>query len=380
MIHEHVLVHLAVILVLAKYGSALFVRLKLPPVLGMLLAGLLLGPSGLHLLEADVAIQWLARLGVIFLLFAAGLETDLDQMRQQGRISVLVALGGVLLPFLAGMGLEFAYGASSAKAAVMGTMLTATSVSVTVMALIDLKRLRSPEGTTILSAAVIDDVIGFLLLTFSFAIYGGGEHILWVIAKVVLYFGVTFLVGSFLFRPFMELSRRIHIEKAVVSMGIALCFIFAWAAEQVGVAEITGAYLAGLYLSQTEFRRTILEGIEDLGQSFFVSIFFITIGLETYIEGISGDPVYIVLLASIALFTKLIGAGSGALLGGFSPIQALRVGVGMIPRGEVALIVASMAMDRGIFSHVEFSLTVLVVVITALIPPPVLKLSYRGSA
>lgn len=380
MSNEHVLVHLAIILVLAKYGSALFVRLKMPPVLGMLLAGLLLGPSGFSLLEEDVAISWLARLGVIFLLFAAGLETDVSQLKRQGKVSSLVALGGVILPFAGGIALLSSFGADSAKSAIMATMLTATSVSVTVMALIDLNRLRSPEGTTILGAAVIDDVIGFLILTFVFAIYGGGESIWLVIAKVVLYFVGTFLIGNFLFRPFMELSRKTNIEKAVVTIGIALCFVFAWAAEQVGVAEITGAYLAGLYLGQTEFKRTVLEGIDDLGQSFFVSIFFINIGLETYIEGISGDPVFITLLVLLALFSKVIGSGLGAKLGGFSWQQSLRVGIGMIPRGEVALIVASMAMDKNIFTHVEFSITVLIVVVTAILPPPLLKLAYRQNA
>ncbi|MEM5947181.1 cation:proton antiporter [Spirochaetia bacterium 38H-sp] len=378
MSNEHVLIHLAIILILAKYGSALFVRLKMPPVLGMLLAGLLLGPSGFGFLEEDVAISWLARLGVIFLLFAAGLETDVAQLRRQGKVSSLVALGGVILPFVGGMALVMYFGGGPSKAAIMATMLTATSVSVTVMALIDLNRLRSPEGTTIMGAAVIDDVIGFLILTFVFAVFGGGESIWLVIAKVVLYFVGTFLIGNFLFRPFMEISRRTNIEKAVVTIGIALCFVFAWAAEQVGVAEITGAYLAGLYLGQTEFKRTVLEGIDDLGQSFFVSIFFINIGLETYVEGISGDPIFIVLLVILALFSKLIGSGLGAKLGGFSWLESLRVGIGMIPRGEVALIVASMAMDRGIFTHVEFSITVLIVVVTAILPPPLLKLAYQN--
>ena len=377
MVHVHFLLHLAVILIVSKYVAALAIKFKMPPVLGMILAGILLGPSALDIVKTDIVIQWLAKLGVILLLFSAGLDTDINQMKSQGKVSLLTAGGGVVLPFLLGFFTSRFFGLDIFSATLIGTVLTATSVSVTVMTLIDLKQLHSLEGTTILGAAIIDDVIGILMLTFVFGLHGGDNNIILSIAKILAYFVVSFLVGFFLFKPIIRFTKRLNVESGVVTVALALCFFFAWAAEKSGMAEITGAYIAGLFLGQTRFKRTISEGIETLGQSFFVAIFFINIGLETHLENISGNPLFIILIIFFAITGKIFGAASGAKIGGFSLEQSTRIGVGMVPRGEVALIISAMALTQGIFSQTEYSTTVLIVILSAILTPLLLKLAFR---
>ena len=175
MVHPHFLLHLAIILIASKYVAALSLKFKMPPVLGMIIAGILLGPSALNIVKTDIVIQWLAKLGVILLLFTAGIDTDIQQMKAQGKVSLFAAAGGVIVPFGLGFMISRLFGFDVFSSTLIGTVLTATSVSVTVMTLIELKRLHSPEGTTILGAAIIDDIIGLLMLTFIFALHEIGR-------------------------------------------------------------------------------------------------------------------------------------------------------------------------------------------------------------
>jgi len=377
MVHPHFLLHLAIILIVAKYVSALSLKFKMPPVLGMILAGIILGPSGIDIVKTDIVIEWLAKLGVIMLLFSAGIETDLGQMKSQGKVSLLTASGGVLIPFALGIGTAIYFGKDIFTSTLIGTVLTATSVSVTVMTMIELKKLHSAEGTSILGAAIIDDVMGILLLTFVFGLHGGSGNITIAIVKIFAYFAGVFVFGFFLFKPILRYTKKLNVEAGVLAVALALCFFYAWAAEKAGIAEITGAYIAGLFIGQTRHKRTVREGIETLGQSFFIAMFFINIGLDTHLERLSGDPWFIILVIVFAIAGKTFGAGIGAKLGGFKWAQSLRTGIGMMPRGEVALIISSMALTRGIFTQTEFSTTVLLVVISAVITPPLLKLAFK---
>ncbi len=377
MVHPHFLLHLAIILILSKYIAAVSLKLKMPPVLGMIIAGICIGPSALDIVKTDIVIQWLAKLGVILLLFTAGIDTDIEQMRSQGKVSFLSAVGGVIIPFFLGFFTSRFFGLNTFSSTLMGTVLMATSVSVTVMTLIDMKQLHSPEGTTILGAAIIDDVIGILMLTLVFGLHSGRGQILISLTIIIGYFIIAFTVGFFLFKPLMHFTKKMHVEEGVLTIALALCFIYAWAAEKAGIAEITGAYIAGLFIGQTRFKRTVSEGIETLGQSFFVAIFFINIGLETHLENITGNPFFIILIIFFAVTGKILGGGAGARIGGFSLKQSARIGFGMVPRGEVALIVSSMALSRGIFSQTEYSTVVLVVIFSAVLTPPLLKIVYK---
>jgi len=377
MVHPHFLLHLAIILILSKYVAALSIKFKMPPVLGMIITGILLGPSVLDIVKTDIVLQWLARLGVILLLFTAGLDTDIAQMKSQGKASLMTAAGGVLVPFALGFFTSRFFGLDVFSSTLIGTVLMATSVSVTVMTLIDLKKLHSSEGTTILGAAIIDDVIGILMLTFVFGLHGGENNILISMAKILGYFVASFLVGFFLFKPIIRFTRKLEVESGVVAVALSLCFLFAWAAEKAGMAEITGAYIAGLFVGQTRSKRTVSEGVETLGQSFFVAIFFINIGLETQLRDISGNPGFIIFIILFAIAGKILGSGVGAKIGGFSLRQSTRIGVGMVPRGEVALIISAMALTRGIFTQTEYSTTVLIVILSAIITPPLLKWAFK---
>ncbi len=377
MAHPHFLLHLAIILIASKYVAALSLKFKMPPVLGMILLGIFLGPSFLDIVKTDIVIQWLSKLGVILLLFTAGLDTDINQMKSQGKVSLFAAAGGVVIPFVLGFYTSRFFGLDNFSSVLMGTVLTATSVSVTVMTLIDIKKLHSPEGTIILGAAIIDDIIGILMLTFVFGLHGGGESVYVSFLKIIAYFILSFLVGFFLLKPIIRFTKRLNVESGVLTVALALCFFFAWAAEKAGIAEITGAYIAGLFIGQTRFKRTVNEGVETLGQSFFVAIFFINIGLETHLEHISGNPFFIILIIVFAVAGKIIGAGTGARIGGFSVEQSSRIGIGMVPRGEVALIISAIALGKGIFTQTEYSTTVLIVIISAVLTPPLLKLAFK---
>lgn len=376
---QHILLVIALMMVLGKLASGLSIRLKQPPVLGMLILGLVLGPSGLRLLESEPIIQFFSEIGVIFLLFTAGLETDLAAMKRTGKSSFSVALAGMILPFGAGMVMGYVHGMELFPMLVLSTILTATSVSVSVMTLLDLKKLRSVEGTTIMSAAVIDDVLGILLLTFIFGFASQEAHIGLSVIKIAGFIAGALLAGIFLINPLIQLARKLKTDQGILSIALALCLIFSWAAEQAEVASITGAYLAGLFLGRTNARNTIIEGVETLGQSLFVGIFFINIGLETHLWGQDLNIVFVLTFSVVAAFTKFFGSGLGARISGFSWSRSLPIGIGMMPRGEVGLIIANMALAKNVIGAAEFSATVFMVILTALITPFLLKWSFlRG--
>jgi Kef-type K+ transport system membrane component KefB len=376
---HHLLAILAFIIIIAKVFSYFSIKLKQPPVLGMLLVGLVIGPSGFHLIDSSPTISFFSEIGVIFLLFMAGLETDLNAMKRTGKSSISVALGGVLIPFALGFGAALFYEYPTVNGLVLGTILTATSVSVTVMTLIDLKRLRSVEGTTIMGAAIIDDILGILLLTFIFS-FAGPTHSVWLsMTKIFGYLTVAILFGMFLVNPLIQIARKMKAEQGILSIALALCFLYAWSAETVEIASITGAYLAGLFLGQTNAKTTVLEGVETLGQSIFVSVFFVNIGLETHLWKHELHYGFTAVFIIVAIFSKMVGSGVGARMSGFSWPRANSIGIGMVPRGEVGLIIANMALARNLIGIPEFSATVFMVVLTAIITPFMLKWSFsRG--
>lgn len=375
--NEHTLAVLAAIIIIAKIFSYLSIKIKQPPVLGMLLIGLVLGPSGFKLMGSEPVIKFFSDIGVIILLFLAGLETDVPAMKKSGKSSFLVAIGGVVFPFMLGVTAGRFFGYSMLSSLILGTILTATSVSVTVMTLIDMKKLRSVEGITIMGAAIIDDVLGILLLTFIFSFSSPTGNIWVSMGEIFGYLAAAILFGMFLIKPIVHFARKLKTEQAVLSVALAICFFYAWSAELVEIASITGAYLAGFFLGQTNAKTTIMEGVETLGQSIFVSVFFIHIGLETDLWGYEINFMFAAVFLAIAIFSKLIGSGAGAKLSGFSWLRSSAIGFGMIPRGEVGLIIANMAMAKGILGGAEFSATVFMVVITALITPFLLKMTLK---
>lgn len=374
------MLHLAIIIFFSKILGAISRKLKQPPVIGMLLLGIVLGPTFLHFIEPDEVINWIAEIGVLFLLFEAGLETDLKKIKQDSKQALLPAAGGIFLPFLMGAALDFIITGNVAQALCVGVIFTATSVSVSVMTLLDLGKLKSLEGRCIVNAAIIDDIVGILLLTFIFGITSGvseaGSTLTISIVKIVAFFVVAFVFGIFVLQPFFLNLKKILLDNVVISLAIAVVLLYSWVAEMTGLAAITGAYFAGLFLGQTQHKHDVQKGITNLGKSFFVDVFFVNIGLGFNLFDVKAEPFFLLGFVVLAVLTKAIGSGLGAKLTNFDWTRSFRIGAGMIPRGEVGLIVANMALEKKLISTDIFSATILMVIISALVTPFLLKISF----
>jgi Kef-type K+ transport system membrane component KefB len=382
------LLALALLLAGAKLGGVLAVRLGQPAVLGELMAGLVFGPSLLDILHQPFlldpsgltapTLQRLADLGVIFLMFAAGLETDLAGMRQSGRPAVLAGVLGVLAPVAFSALVLAPLQGEWTTAVLIGIVLGATSVSISVQTLVELRKLRTPEGMALLGAAVIDDILVILALSVFTALVQGGGGELWIaLVRMALTLAASVALGYFVLPWMAERASRLPISKSLLSMVVVAALFFAWSAEFVGgVAAITGAFIAGVGVGRSHWRDEVARDLEPINYAFFVPLFLVSVGLNANVRtvapaewGVAG------LLIVIAVISKLIGAGVGARLGGFTNRQSLRVGLGMISRGEVGLIVAGAGQSLGLLPPESFTLVALVVIVTTLITPPLLRWS-----
>ncbi|HEY3231689.1 MAG TPA: cation:proton antiporter [Roseiflexaceae bacterium] len=373
----HMLLPLAGILLGAKAAAQISHRLGLPAVFGELLIGLALGPSLLGWLAPTEMLRLLAEIGVILLMFMAGLETDMVAMRQVGKAATLTAIGGVLLPLFGGMAAGMAFGLAWRHALFLGAVLTATSVSISAQTLRELGRLRSREGATILSAAVIDDVLGVVVFALVMSLSGEGNLLL-TIGKMVLFFPIAWFVGDRVVPVLVRWERHLHHREASLALLLGLVLIYAWAAEALGsVAAITGAYLLGVVVARhTDESHIVHSGTSAVGYAFFIPIFFINIGLQARAEGLVAAPLFTGVLVILAIFTKIVGGGAGAWLGGFKARSSVQVGVGMISRGEVALVIAGAGLAGGLLDANIFSVLIVVTLATTLVTPPLLRLAF----
>jgi Kef-type K+ transport system membrane component KefB len=371
------LVLIACLLIAAKFAGWLCQRVGIPSVLGQLLIGVLLGPSLLHWVHADTTLSDFANIGVILLMFIAGLETDMDQMRRVGGAAFISATLGVIVPFVAGAAFARLLGYSLVTSLFLGTLLTATSVSISAQTLKDLGKLTTRAGTTILGAAVIDDVLGLIVLSLMLA-FTLGQNPSWAILKMAIYFPVVYILGHYGFPLLSRWLPRFLALEVRIGLVLAVILLYAWSAESLGnVAAITGAYIAGILVSRTDMREWVNDGISKIGYSFFVPLFFVYVGIESDFSSIAHTPPLLLFgLIGIAIVTKIIGCGGGAWLCRFTPFDALTVGVGMISRGEVALVTATIGLQAGIINSSIFSLVIMISLITTIVTPLLLKLVY----
>ncbi len=382
---------LALIVAGAKLVGYLVGMLGQPTVVGEIAFGLIIGPSVLNVLgmpifthaaETGETIKLLGELGVVLLMFLAGLETDLSAMRRVGMPALVSALGGVILPFFAGWGFGHLVGMPTNEAVFVGTILTATSVSISAQTLLELRKLRTHEGMTILGAAVIDDVLGILILSVVVALFASGGVVVpvWLVTvKMVAYFVIAIALGPVV-KWLLGWFSKLPIAEPLVAISLVLVLLFSWSAEYLGgVAAITGAYLVGILIGQTDFKHKIENAMKVFSYGFFVSIFFVDIGLRANLREALGGPLIWIGLAIIviAILTKMLGSGLGARVMGFSNFQSLRVGAGMVSRGEVGLIVAAIGVDRGVIPQDLFAIIVLMVVVTTLVTPIFLRAAFR---
>jgi len=376
------LLPLALILIGARLIGRFSQRLGMPAVLGELAAGLLLGPSLLGWVHMSEALNATASIGVLLLMFIAGLETDLSSLRRVGVASVYTAVAGVILPFLGGLAVGLAFGLNLATSLFLGTALTATSVSVSVQTLRELGRLQSKEGLVILGAAIIDDVLGIVLLGLVLGIVGQGGNPMLAVGRIILFFPLALIAGRVIVTPLVNWVQRHHAREAGFALIIALVLVYAWAAETLGgLAAITGAYLAGVLVARMpEARHWALEGASAVGYGMFVPVFFVTVGLVTDVRDVGMTPTLTLIMVAVAVITKGLGAGFGARLGGCNGQQARAIGAGMIARGEVALVMSTLGLHNGLLNRVTFTAVVMMTVVTTLLTPLLLKLAAASAA
>ena len=376
---------LAIIIVAGKMCGIIARQLKAPQVVGMIIAGLIIGPSVLGWVRQTEFLSEMAEIGVILLMFSAGLETDLKELVKTGPVATLIACAGVFVPLVLGTVLYMLFYGWAAvgteefiRAVFIGCIMTATSVSITVQSLREMGHLKGKVGTTILSAAIIDDVIGIIVLTFVIGFKSPDSNPGKVIINTVLFFAFALVLGMIFYRVFKALDNKYPHTRRIPIIGLALCLIMAYVAERYfGIADITGAYVAGIILCSIRDSAYIEEKIDINSYMMFGPVFFASIGLKTSIEGIdSALIVFALAFVLVALISKVIGCGFMSRICGFKGYDCLKIGVGMMTRGEVALIVAQKGLSVGLMSSQYFTAVILLIIISSVSVPILLKLLY----
>lgn len=384
------LLWIALILISTKVLGLLCKAVHLPEVVGALLAGVILGPSALGLMSMEgntgTLLTYVAEMGVIFLMFSAGLDTDLKELKANIGASFVTALIGVIVPLIGGMiGYALYFGEDLSnydqmlQSLFVGVVLTATSVSITVETLREMGRLSGKVGMTILGAAIIDDILGMVVLAVVSSMKDTSVKPTTVLIKIVLYFVLILILFMVTSRLEFAIEKNDH-KRRVAIFAIAFCFILAYVSEiGFGIADITGAYFAGVMLCQSKIRDYVDVKIHDVSTVFFSCIFFASVGLKVTLGGMTLKVwMFAVILTLIAIISKMVGCGLGAKICKFTWKESLQTGVGMISRGEVALIVAEKGRQVGLISEDLFAPIILVVIVTTLITPILLKVVFKG--
>ena len=385
----HYLIDIALILLTTKVFGMITKRLQMPQVVGALIAGLVMGPAMLNIIHSTEFLSQVSELGVIVMMFTAGLGTSLNDLKQTGKAGFLVALCGVIVPLIGGTILSLFFNTSTDPNAFMqnvfiGVVLTATSVSITVEALKEMGKLNTVVGNTILAAALIDDVLGLIALTIVTSIGGSADaNLLVVLLKIVAFFVLVVVVGIVVKKAMDWYIANVHstdLQRYPI-FAFILCLILSFCAEEFfGVADITGAFAAGLIISTTSKAKYIELKFAPLSYLLLTPIFFASIGLKVELPEMNATIViFSILLVVVAVLTKWIGCGLGAKLCGLKGHQCEQIGVGMVCRGEVALIVADKGAALGLMPEVFFGPVIIMVVATTILTPILLKFAYRKS-
>ena len=382
------LLDIALILISTKILGLLTRRIQLPQVVGALIAGLLLGPACFGVLQETDFIKNIAEIGVIVLMFAAGLETDVQELKKTGLASFIIALLGVIVPLIGGYFVATIYNPVTDQQTMLqnifvGVVLTATSVSITVETLKELGKLSTKTGNAILGAALIDDVLGIIALTV-ISSFAGSDVSLWVILLKILGFFIFCGVVAFLFIKFVNpwINKYKKDLRRFVILAFAFCLLMSFSAEYFfGVSDITGAFVAGLILSNNKKTSYMLNRFDTVSYVLLSPVFFASVGLKVTFSNMSATVVvHTVLLLVVAILSKMIGCGLGAKICKYTNLQSVKIGIGMISRGEVALIVATKGMSMGLMKDEFFAPLVLVVVATTIVTPILLKRAYKYQA
>ena len=398
----NILLLIAVALIFARLLGFLVDKLKQPAVIGEIIAGVILGGIVIWLsdktlnfyifkfepafdLNSEVFV-FLAELGILFLLFISGLETSIKKLKKMGKPSVSVAIGGVLFPFIFGFLVGILFNFSYDYSIVIGLILTATSVGVTVRAFMDIGVLDTDVGATVLGAAVIDDVIGILLL----GIVMGIESPLWIVLKIAIFFLIFLYLGLKLIDKILDLGEKIQLPKAFLSISLSILLIYSFFAYEAGIAGIIGAFVAGLLIGQNFRSRKIADDVKTIAYGFFIPLFFVWIGASLWTHASLGSIeiltllLFVISIIIVSIIGKVLGCSIGAKIAGMSNIDSVRVGVGMVPRMELALIIATAAISKGLIEDSSFAqliliTTVVLTIATTLVAPLLVKVTFKNS-
>ena len=378
---------LSVILVATLIGGQFSARIKLPAVVGELLAGIIVGPAVLNLVQPTGIIKVFSDIGVILLMFLAGLDGDLKTLKKLLRPSVLVAGFGMIVPIIIAYftGILFAF--SQVESLFLGLTFSATSVSISVAVLQEMGRLQGKEGMTILGAAVADDLLSIILLSIVSGLTGVSEPgsnkdkdlILSLLTQAAFLILLVF-VSVYVIPRLINLSQRLTLPVPETLVAMIIVVLASWGAEKVGLSNVIGAFFAGLALNRTSAQKTLKKNFTVIGYSSFIPIFFVSIGLNMSIKGILNDFILFFVLVIGSVFSKLVGAGLGAKIAGFSNSSALLVGTGMVSRGEMALVVAQMGLTNHLLAPAAYSTIIGAIIMTTVVSPFLLKWSISKMA
>ncbi|MBN2222040.1 MAG: cation:proton antiporter [Vallitaleaceae bacterium] len=387
MLNYDFFLHLAIILLSTKVFGLITRKFQMPQVVGALLAGLILGPTVLDIIHETEFLAKMAELGVILLMFTAGMETDVTELKKSGKASLIIAIAGVVVPLAGGFIAAGAFAGTLTNATTVevlqnvfiGVILTATSVSITVETLREMGKLKSKSGTAILGAAIIDDVLGIIILTIVISFKDSSVNIVDILIRIGLFFLFSAISGVVFYQGFKYMSKKYGRKRRIPIYSFILCLLLSYAAEEFfGIADITGAYLAGVIISSLKSNEYVAEKVEVTSYMLFSPIFFASIGIKTEITSMTPEIILFSLaILAVAILSKIVGCGIGARVMGFSKEESFRIGIGMVSRGEVALIVANKGAAVGLIREEYFAPIIIVVLVTTLITPILLKIVYR---
>ncbi len=372
------LINLFIILIAGGIGAYTANYFKQPKILGQILGGVIIGPSILNIASHTSFITNLAELGVILLMFLAGLETDFEELKKSFEKSTWIALGGILLPFVFGAGTIMLFKESYELKEVIftGVMLTATSMGIAIQTLSELGKLKNTFGTSIIGATIIDDVAGVIILAITLGVFGKtASNILMLLTKIALFFVFLVWIAKW-FSNYTKKNRKIleRISHQQLLFGsLTLVLLFGIFASEFGLAAIIGAYFIGLIISRTQLKHRVATEIERFGTGFFIPIFFVNIGLTVDLSIVSQYFIFALALTTGGIVSKILGSGLGAKISGFSNNESLQVGISMIPRAEVTLIIANLGMKAGLIGPDIFTGAILLVITSSILTPLLLK-------
>ncbi|EDT71993.1 cation:proton antiporter [Clostridium perfringens] len=388
MLSYEFLFDLALILISTKLFGLITKKVRMPQVVGALVAGVILGPAVLNVLSETEFIQKLAELGVIVLMFTAGLETDINQLKKTGKASFIIAVLGVIIPLAGGFFIASIFNNGNDVNTILqnvfiGIILTATSVSITVETLKEMGKLNTRAGNAILGAAIIDDILGIIALTITTSLADPSINVIIVLAKIVMFFIFAGFAGYLFHWAFIKLDERYQRDlRRFVIIAFVFCLLLSFCAEEFfGVADITGAFIAGLVISDSNRSKYLNSRFETLSYMLLSPIFFASIGIKVQLTAMTKTIfIFAILLLLVAILSKVFGCALGAKLCKYSNREAIQIGTGMISRGEVALIVANKGIAMGLMLPEFLAPVVIVVVVTTIVTPILLKVVFNNKS